>query len=139
MQKVKEIIKKILTKEVILYIFFGVVTTLVNLITFYILTKVFSWNENISNIIAIVFAVIVAYITNKDMVFHSKANKFKEKFQEFVKFIVGRMFTMVIEWVGGALMFLTPIPQMISKLIVTIIIIILNFFISKFLVFKKNK
>lgn len=135
MEKVKEIIKKICTKEVILYIVFGILTTLVNLGTFYLFTKIFSMNENIANIIAIVLAVIFAYITNKDMVFHSKAKTIKEKGMQFTKFISGRAFTMIIEWIGGALLFLMPIPQMISKLIVTIIVVILNFFISKFFVF----
>ena len=46
---------------------------------------------------------------------------------------------MVIEWGGGALLFLTPMPQMISKLIVTVVVVILNFFISKFFAFKKSK
>ena len=135
MKKIKEIIKKICTKEVILYIVFGLLATFVNLGSFYILTKVFQINENIANFIAIVLAVLLAYITNKDMVFHSKAKTIKEKGKEFAKFISGRAFTMLIEWIGGAILFLMPIPQMISKLIVTVIVVVLNFFISKFFVF----
>lgn len=137
MENIKELIKKVCTKEVILYVIFGVLTTVVNLGTFYVLTNILSLNENLSNIFAISLAVIVAYLTNKDMVFHSKASSLKEKILEFVKFVAGRAFTMVIEWGGGALLFLTPMPQMISKLIVTVVVIILNFFISKFFAFKK--
>lgn len=137
MENIKELIKKVCTKEVILYVVFGVLTTLVNLGVFYVLTNILSLNENLSNIFAISLAVIVAYLTNKDMVFHSKASSLKEKLLEFVKFVAGRAFTMVIEWGGGALLFLTPMPQMISKLIVTVVVIILNFFISKFFAFKK--
>ena len=139
MEKVKEIIRKIFTKEVILYGLFGVFTTIVNLVTFYILTNVLKWEENISNIIAILLAVLFAYITNKDLVFHSNAETAKEKVMQFVKFMSGRAFTMVVEWVGCLLLFLTPIPQMISKLAMTVIVIILNFFISKFFAFKKQK
>lgn len=135
MEKVKEIIKKVCTKEVLLYGVFGIFTTLVNLGTFYILTKVFHIEENISNIIAIVLAVLFAYLTNKDMVFHSHAKTIKEKGIEFVKFMSGRAFTMIVEWVGCALLFITPLPQMIAKLSMTILVIVLNFFISKFLVF----
>ena len=139
MEKVKEITKKILTKEVILYVVFGVLTTLVNIGSFYVMTKFLHWNDNISNIIAITLAVLFAYITNKDLVFHSKAENFKEKLNEFIKFIAGRAFTMVIEFVGGAILFETAIPEMISKLFVTVVVVILNFFISKFFAFKSKE
>ena len=136
-KKINLEIKKILTKEVILYIIFGILTTVVNLGMFYVLTNFAKIDENISNILAIITSVIVAYFTNKDMVFHTKATKFSEKIREFIKFIIGRAFTMIIEWGGCAFLFAMPIPQMISKLGMTAIVIILNFFISKFFAFKK--
>jgi len=137
MKNFKEIIKKVCTKEVILYGIFGIFTTIVNLGIFYLLTYILHLEENISNIIAILCAVIFAYITNKDLVFHSNAKLLKEKFMQFIKFMSGRAFTMIVEWGGCLLLFLTPIPQMISKFAMTVIVIILNFFISKLLVFKK--
>ena len=137
-EKISELIGKVLTKEIIFYIIFGVLTTVINLGVFYVLTDLLNLNENLSNIIAIITAVLFAYFTNKDLVFHSEAKTLKAKWKEFAKFISGRAFTMVIEWVGGALLFLTPMPQMISKLIVTVVVVILNFFISKFFAFKKT-
>ncbi len=138
MEKIQELIKKIFTKEVIFYIIFGVLTTIINLGSFYVMNNLLHWNENVSNIIAIILAVLVAYITNKDIVFHSEAKSIKEKFAEFCKFIFGRAFTMVIEFLGGVLLFQTAIPTMISKCVITVIVIILNFFISKFFAFKKK-
>lgn len=137
MNKLKELLKKVFTKEVIFYGIFGILTTIVNLVSFYILNNLCKINENIANIIAIILAVLFAYFTNKDLVFHSNANTFKEKFNQFIKFISGRAITMVIEFIGCALLFLTPIPEIISKLFITVIVIILNFFISKFFAFKK--
>lgn len=137
MEKIKELIKKICTKEIIFYAIFGVLTTIVNIGTFALMTKILRWNENISNVIAIILAVLFAYITNKDLVFHSRAKNLKEKTKEFIKFIAGRAFTMIVEFVGCYLMFKLPIPEMISKCIITILVIILNFFISKFFAFKK--
>lgn len=137
MEKIRELVKKFCTKEVMLYLVFGGLTTLINIGSFALFTKIFNWEENISNIFAIILAVLFAYSTNKDLVFHSKAGNFKEKFIEFIKFILGRAFTIVVEFVGGYLMFKLPIPQIISKLIVTVVIVILNFFISKFFAFKK--
>ncbi len=139
MTEIKEVLKKVWTKEVILYVIFGVLTTVINLGSFYVLNKFFNINENIANVIAIILAVLFAYITNKDLVFHSEAKGFKEKFKEFAKFISGRIVTMIIEWGGCALLFLLPIPNMISKLFMTVIVVILNFFISKFFAFKKKK
>ena len=90
MKKIGKIIEKILTKEVILYIAFGILTTIVNLGSFYVMNSILQWNENISNFIAILLAVIFAYITNKDLVFHSEADSFKERIIEFCKFMLGR-------------------------------------------------
>lgn len=137
MEKTKKILDKILTKEVILYIVFGVFTTIINLGSFYLMNSMFKWNENISNFIAILLAVLVAYVTNKDLVFHSEAESVKEKILEFIKFMAGRIFTMVIEFVGGLILFQLPIPNIVAKIIVTVIVVILNFFISKFFAFKK--
>lgn len=136
MEKIKNIITKTFTKDVMLYLVFGVLTTLINFITFYILANVLKIDENISNLIAIIVAVIAAYLTNKDMVFHSKANTLKEKFMEFVKFVTGRIFTMIIEFIGGYILFKFPIPNIISKGIITVIVVILNFFVSKYFAFK---
>ena len=103
------------------------------------MNTLWDWEENLANFIAIILAVLFAYITNKDLVFHSNAKGIREKLAEFIKFIAGRAFTMVIEFVGGWILFQTIIPQMISKCIVTVVVIILNFFISKFFAFKGKK
>lgn len=138
----KNLIKKVLNKEVILYVIFGVVTTLVNWGTFYVLTNFLHMGEsevlkNIANFIAIFLAMLVAYFTNKNIVFHSKTNDTKEHLKEFGKFILGRAFTMFLEWILELVLFLTPIPDMVVKVIVTVIIVILNYFVTKFFAFKK--
>ena len=139
MEKIKNVMEKVLTKEVILYIVFGLLTTVINLGSFFVFHDLWQWNENLSNLIAIILAVLVAYITNKDLVFHSEAKTGKEKLQEFLKFIVGRAFTMIVEFLGGFLLFQTLIPEMISKAFITVLVIILNFFISKFFAFNKKR
>jgi len=138
MEKVKNIIEKVLAKEVILYGIFGVLTTIVNLLVFWILGTLLHWNKNLSNIIAIITSILFAYVTNSIWVFNSQVANYKEKFSEFIRFISGRCATMVIEFVGCFLLFKTPIPTMISKLIITVIVIVLNFFISKFFAFENT-
>lgn len=139
MERIKQLIKKCLTKEVTLYIVFGALTTLVNLVAFYLMADIFKLEENLSNFIAIILAILVAYITNKNMVFHSKAVTIKQKLTVFIKFMLGRAFTMIIEFVGGFILFKLPIYNVISKAFLTFIVIILNFFISKYFAFKTYK
>lgn len=136
---INTIIKKFMTKEVILYVVFGVLTTIVNIATFYVLTKFCHLEENISNIIAIMLAVIFAYITNRKLVFNSTATTAKQIIIEMFKFFSARLFTMIVEFFGFMLLFnVLHIPDLISKTTVTVIVIILNFFLSKFFAFKRK-
>ena len=75
MKKIKELIKKVCTKDIMLYIIFGILTTCVNLITFYILNSLIHINENIANLIAIPLSILFAYITNRKWVFHKRILK----------------------------------------------------------------
>lgn len=138
MEQIKNLIKKFCTKEVIFYIIFGVLTTLVNIGSFYIMTNFFQIEENLANAIAILLAVLFAYFTNRKIVFNSSATTAKEQLKEFGKFIIGRAFTMLVELVGFFLMFnILHIQELISKAFISVLVIILNFFISKFFAFKK--
>lgn len=143
MNKLKELIntliKKFMTKEVILYIVFGVLTTIVNIATFYVLTTFAHITENISNIIAIILAVVFAYVTNRKLVFNSTAKNVSEIIVEMFKFFSARFFTMLVEFFGFMLLFdVIHIPNLISKVIVTVLVIVLNFFLSKFFAFKNK-
>ena len=140
MEKINELIKKFCTKEVILYVVFGVLTTIVNLLVTYILNHFCSVNGAISSAIGIIVAILLAYFTNRKMVFDSQAEGFKANLKEFGKFILGRAGTMILEE-GGEILFNTilKLPLMPVKIVLTILVIILNFFISKFFAFKKSK
>lgn len=146
MKKLKGLIKKVCNKEVISYIIFGVLTTVVNIVVSYILKAFVHIEGNIASTIGIICSILFAYFTNRKWVFQSEANTVKEKWIEFGKFILGRAFTMVIEIVGVFLlndvihsfygMFSDNLAFLINKALITVIVIILNFFISKFFAFK---
>lgn len=140
MEKIKLLVQKFCTKEVILYIIFGIVTTIVNLVVTYLLNHFLHVNGALSSALGIIAAVLVAYVTNRKMVFNSQAKGFNENLREFGKFMLGRAGTMAIEE-GGVILFnsIFKFPLMPVKLIFTVLAIILNFFISKFFVFKKSK
>ena len=140
MEKIKGLLKKVLTREVIMYIIFGVLTTLVNLIVSFVLEGPFKVDGAWASAIGIIMSILFAYFTNRKWVFETKAKGFIENFREFIKFILGRAVTMIIEQ-GGVVIFysimgLAFIPV---KLSLTIIVIILNFFFSKFFAFKKEE
>lgn len=140
MDKIQELVKKVLTKEVIMYIIFGVLTTLVNLIISFVLEGIVKIDGAWASAIGIICSILFAYFTNRKWVFNTKAKGFKENFNEFIKFILGRAVTMVLEQ-GGVIIFYScmHLPFMPVKLTLTIVVIILNFFFSKFFAFKAKK
>ncbi len=139
MESLINLIKKLLTKEVIFYLIFGVLTTLVNIVVSMLFEHFLHMEGNLASTIGIIFSIIFAYFTNRKWVFNSNANTIKDYFIEFCKFILGRSVTMLIE-IGGFFLLYTifSIPFLISKCSITILVIILNFFISKFFAFKNS-
>lgn len=134
----KEIIKR--NREIISYLIIGVLTTIVSLVSYYLLTiTILSPNNpielTIANIISWILSVLFAYITNRKYVFQSKD---KNILKEASKFTLSRVTTLVIDIL---LMFifvsLLHFNDKIIKLLVQVIIIILNYIFSKLLVFKK--
>lgn len=129
-------------KEIINYLIVGVLTTLVSLITYYILTITILNPNNeielqIANIISWIFAVIFAYITNRKMVFESKD---KNITTEFTKFVSSRISTLLIEmFLMFILVSVLHLNDKIMKIIAQIIVIILNYVFSKLFVFTGDK
>ena len=123
-----------LTKELIAYVFFGVLTTIVNIITYFLFEGVFGINYLISNIIAWFVSVLFAYITNRIWVFESKDDNI---IKEILLFYGGRIFSGAID---TALMYvfisILMTGDLFAKIVVQVVVTILNYVFSKFLVFK---
>lgn len=139
--KLKKMYKKY--KEIINYLIIGGLTTVVSLVSFYlvrilIFTKDTQLDIQISNIISWIFAVLFAFITNKKYVFESKTTGTK-KIKEMIKFYLSRLTTLIIDMV--TMWILTAplnINDKVSKIIVQFIIVVLNYVFSKLFVFKKE-
>jgi putative flippase GtrA len=138
-------IKKFIFSEVFKYLFIGGCTTLVNLVVYGFLCYGTGMGESqlgitLANVISVFIAILFAYITNKTIVFCSKTNSLKELLCEIAKFVGARLSTMLIE-VGGVWLAVSIIGQdkMIGKLETQILVVIGNYFISKFFVFKRNR
>ncbi len=118
------------------YIIVGGMTTLINFIIYWFLLTIFDYNPNVSNIIAIIVSVIFAYFANKIVVFESKTTTVKSLLEEFFRFVSSRAMTMILEIVGVFIAIeVFDVNVLLAKAILTILVVIINFFLSKLLVF----
>jgi putative flippase GtrA len=121
-------------RELILYVFFGTLTFFVNVIVYFIFENLLGVNYIISNILAWFFSVLFAYVTNRIWVFESKSTNIAK---EMALFFGGRIFSGAVD-TGLMYLFIDilTIGDMISKIVVQIIVVILNYVFSKLIVFK---
>ena len=130
-------------KEIVNYLIIGVLTTVVSLVSFYLIRIFVFTNDSqfdiqFANIISWILAVLFAFVTNKKYVFDSKSTGY-QKFVEMIKFYVSRLTTLGVEmFVMWLLTSPLKVDDMISKIIVQFIIVILNYVFSKLFVFKKK-
>ncbi len=141
-------------REFILYAFFGVATTLANFFSYLIMKAILGEERYlINNAIAWFVGVVVAFVTNKLYVFNSKSWKIKVALKEFFEFVAARVFSFGVEQFGFwafmevlhferfsiPLIIITVTGDIIAKLLISIVVVILNYVFSKFIIFKKNK
>lgn len=126
-------------KALILYGIFGVTTTIINVVS-YALMLLIGINVQVAVVVSWLLAVIVAYLTNRVWVFNSGASTNIELLREFISFMLARLATLIVEmliiWFGVQLLDQDPI---IWKIIDNIVVIILNYVISKLIVFKNGR
>ena len=137
MDKIIELCKKY--KSVILYLVFGVLTTIVNIVAYFLLDFNRLFNTVINTSIAWVVAVIFAYVTNKKWVFDSKVEGFKDNFKEMMSFFGCRIATGLMD-VGIMFVFVDILryDDMIIKIASNVLVVILNYVGSKLLVFRNK-
>lgn len=132
-------------QEAMRYLVFGALSTIVNILTYAICAKVILKNidetlkVNISEVVAFIFAVLFAYVTNKICVFHSEANGKKDLLREITSFFSCRIFTELISilMMNSAVWF--NINDLVMKIVSNIVVIILNYVFSKLIIFKKKE
>lgn len=126
-------------KDIVFYIIFGVCTTLVNIIVFWIMAHRMGMSTLQSTIIAWITAVLFAYLTNRKWVFHSKAKDITSRCYEIMSFFLCRLATGVIDWLCMWIFVdILGINDIFMKAFTNILIIALNFIASKLIIFKKS-
>jgi len=138
MKKLLNIYKK--NEEVLNYLVVGGLTTVVSILVFALFNNILNFDYRIASVISWIFAVAFAYFTNKTFVFKTRNKTLKETFIESIKFFSSRIFSLIVDL--GIIILLVEVfklDELISKIIVQLIIVILNYILSKFIVFKKTK
>ena len=150
----KKLLSRLLNRETILYLIFGVLTTLVNLAVFWLMNKLLGENLALfNNAVAFVAAVIFAYLTNKRYVFESRSWDAATLKREIPSFVGARLVSFGLEelflWISTDLirvgrwsivvLGLNVGGLMIAKILISVIVVVLNYIFSKFFIFKKTK
>ena len=158
MKKIKSIIKKLINKETVTYLVFGVLTTAVNFAVFKAFDVIFTRITEldltlVTNFIAWVVSVVFAYVTNKLFVFESKSWKGSVLKKEIPSFVGARVFSLGIEELG-LLIFVNRLGfdrfvweilpnfaiggKMLTKIGLSVLVVVMNYIFSKFIIFGKG-
>lgn len=153
MEKLKKLIKALINKETITYIIFGVLTTVVSFVSFKAFDVIFQGKYYLlSNTISWILSVVFAYVTNKLFVFESKSWSVSVLKTEIPSFLGARIASYFIEQFG-MFVFVTLLQfgdkvfnlkilslsgKMTAKIIVSVLVVIINYVLSKFLIFTKK-
>lgn len=139
--KITNLMKKLLNKETISYLIFGVLTTIINIVVFRIAeNRLLPFMSPTAaalaaNIIAWVLSVAFAFITNKLFVFESKSMNFRLIMKELYSFVIARLLSLAFDE-GFMFVAIKFMDSMIAKIISNVFVVIINYVLSKFFIFK---
>ena len=129
-----------LLREIVRYLVFGVLTTVVNLVAFFLLTRTLGMEVLLANILAWIVGVLFAYAVNKFLVFEVKGSTGKQLLTELGLFTAARLFSLgaeeLILFIG---VYLLAGKDIVAKIVAAVVVIVLNYIASKFLIFRKKK
>lgn len=139
MNFIKKVWNYMTTPEMISYIIFGVLTTAINIAVFQAANKGLQWSWQAANILAWILAVLFAFITNKLWVFKSKSFQAIVLWREFISFVSARLLSLGVDY--ACLWLLIDHchwNELLSKIVDNVLVIIINYALSKLLIFRKK-
>lgn len=126
-------------KEIVSYLIFGILTTLVNIVTFWLLNKIIGMDYRVATTIAWIISVIFAFITNKLYVFNSKTTGIYSLFKELFSFLFFRLLSYFLDLsLMIILIEFIKADSLIAKITANVFVVIFNYFASKFVIFKPS-
>lgn len=140
----KKFLRNIYLSELFLYLYMGVLTTVVNIVAFEVLRNKFAASGGeagagwkLAEVLAFIIGVLFAFVTNKIFVFKSLTFDIKKIFAELGGFVGARVVTEAINF--GVMWFMIDknhMNELFTKVVASVIVVILNYIFSKFLIFK---
>lgn len=127
-------------KEIVSYLIFGVLTTLINIVSYGILSKILNIDFKLATTIAWIISVLFAFITNKIYVFNSKGTNVWLMIKEFISFIFFRLLSYIVDI--GMMIFMVDwmkIDDLVSKIAANVVVVIINYFASRYVIFRTAK
>lgn len=142
MEQIKALFVKY--KEVILYVVFGLLTTLVNFAALWLIKEVAgleTWGGRLANALAWAAAVLFAFVTNKNYVFASRGKDRRTVARQTLMFYASRLFTLGVETatLKAGEVLLGHEYFWYAKVAASVLVVILNYVLSKLLVFAKRR
>ena len=143
------LIKKLANKETVLYLIFGVLATVLNIVLFYLFINIWKMSTGLGNILDTIICILFQYFTNRIWVFESKNNG-KEAIKEFIQFILARSLTEIIDQIFVVVGVDFFVAKYVSysqqrifsvgiKILSNVVVIVLNYIFSKLFVFNSKK
>ncbi len=128
------------SREVLLYLFFGGLTFFLSIGLYWLFAHPLGLDPLVANVISWVLCVAFAYVTNRTWVFTQKAHETKGVLREAASFAAGRLATLGLEelilWLGIDVLDIRDLPV---KIVAQVLVIVGNYVISKWLVFRKKQ
>jgi putative flippase GtrA len=126
-------------KEIVSYLIFGILTTLVNIVSFWLMNDINGMDYRVATTIAWIISVIFAFITNKLYVFNSRSTGIYSLFKELVSFLFFRLLSYFLDLsLMIILIEFIKVDSLIAKIIANVFVVIFNYFASKFVIFKPS-
>lgn len=134
----KKLKNKLLNRETILYTIFGILTFFVGIIVYQVFLY-FGVDYKISNLFSLILGKLFAYVMNKFFVFRCRQDNFIAFLKEFMSFVFARGLTALVDYFGVIVMVeIFGMDKLLSKYLFQIIVIFMNYFFGKQMVFKKR-
>lgn len=135
---------RVFNRETVSYVVFGVLTTVVNIVSYMITVAILPFgavmNTAVANAVAWVLSVLFAYVVNKLFVFQSHTKGAKALLWEAGKFVGARVFSFGVDEVGMLLLVSgLHVPDFWAKVVTNVLVMIMNYFFSKLIIFKGSK
>jgi len=127
-------------KEVLAYVLFGGLAFVVSIASYVFFNIMLSINELIANVLSWVITVLFAFVTNRIWVFHTTVDSFCGFVRQMMSFYGGRLVTLLVEEII-LLVFITilQVASIPVKVVAQVIVMVMNYFISKKIVFRKRE